>query len=106
MRTGIILLLSVLLFSCQNEDPKSKAEKMAVAVCNCSNQLLTLNKEAAAKEENIDFEAIQQAFMKARKCISELRMKAEDKQAMEAVLPLKCPELAAEAELLSELLAE
>ena len=77
---------------------------MARGICDCSTQLLALNKQVASSQDSIDFEGIQTAFEKTRTCITEQRMKKEDLPEVQKILLVKCPELAAQPELLQELL--
>lgn len=104
MRFTTLLLFICLLDSCQNPPAETRADRIAKGVCDCSASLLNLNKQAVAGQDSIDFEAIQTAFQDARKCIVEQRMKAEDLPEVQKALLVKCPELAAETELLGELL--
>jgi hypothetical protein len=94
------------LISCQNTPPESRADRIATGICGCTEQLLNLNKQAATSTDSIDFEGIQQEFEKARACIVEQRMKPEDMAPVQKSLEVKCPALAAEAELLGELLVK
>lgn len=108
----ILLLFSVqLFFSCKNTPPESRADHIAVQICDCSGQLLELNKKAAAitqaaAADTIDFKAIQIEFEKTRTCIAEQHMKPEDLFEVKRSLAIKCPELTKQTELLEELLAK
>lgn len=104
MRFATLLLLACLLFSCQNPPAETRADRIAKGVCDCSTPLLDLNKKAAAGKDSIDFEAIQTAFLEARKCIVNQHMKSDDLSEVQKALLIKCPELAAETDLLEELL--
>jgi hypothetical protein len=66
--------------------------------------LLQLNKLAAGSTGNIDFEGIQTAFEKTKTCVINLRMKPEDIPAVRKSLEIQCPVLAAEKDLLDDLL--
>ena len=101
-----MLLFFGALFSCQNQAPEARSEKIAKGICDCSAQLMQMNKEAANAQGPIDFEGIEAAFAKTKACIAKQRMKPEDRQEVEKALALKCPELAAENELLQELIGD
>jgi hypothetical protein len=104
MRFITVFLLTYCFYSCENPPSETRAERIAKGICDCSTQLLNLNKQAANASGNIDFEAIQAEFGKARACIVNQRMKPEDLPEVQKALTVKCPELAAEAEMLGELL--
>lgn len=104
MQFATLFLLACLFFSCQNPPAETRADRIAKGVCDCSTPLLDLNKKAAAGKDSIDFEAIQTAFLEARKCIVNQHMKTEDLPDVQKALVVKCPELAGEEELLGELL--
>ena len=104
MRFILVLLLTCFLNSCENPPSETRAERIAKGICDCATPLLNLNKQAANTSGNIDFEAIQVEFGKARACIVNQRMKPEDLPEVQKALTLKCPELAAEVEMLGELL--
>jgi hypothetical protein len=106
MRSITLLLLFCLFFSCQNPPAETRADRIAKGVCDCAAPLLDLNKKATADKDSIDFEAIQTAFMEARKCIVNQHMKPEDMPEVQKALLVKCPELGSETELLGELLGK
>jgi hypothetical protein len=102
---SIIAGLLIVLFSCKNETSESRPDRIAKNICQCSTSLLDLNKAAAVIDTGaIDFEGIQTAFEKTKACIANQHVKAEDLPEVRKSLAIKCPELAAETELLTELL--
>lgn len=95
----------IILFSCENEASETRPDRIAKNICQCSASLLALNKAAAVIDTGaIDFEGIQTAFEKAKTCIADQHLKAEDLPEVRKSLATKCPELATETDLLSELL--
>ena len=105
MRFSAFLLLICLFFSCDEKPAETRSEKLAKAICACSSQLMELNKQAAnAPQGAIDFEGIQTAFAVAKTCIAKQHIKPEDRLEVEKQLSVQCPELAAEGELLEELI--
>jgi hypothetical protein len=104
MRVGCLLLLLLSFFACQTQQQETRVERMAKSICGCSSELLHLNKLAAGTTDDIDFEGIQTAFEKTKSCIANQRMKPEDISTVRKTLEIQCPELAAEKNLLDELL--
>ena len=104
MRFSVIFLLICLFFSCQDNPAETQSEKFAKGICACSAQLLQLNKQAAKAQGTIDFEGIQTEFANTKVCIAKLHLKPEYRTEVEKQLLVQCPELAAEKELLAELL--
>ena len=103
MRFGVLLLFICVFFSCQDKPSETRSEKIAKGICACSSQLLQLNKQAANSQGAIDFEAIQTEFANTKVCIAKQHIKPEDRAEVEKQLLVQCPELAAETELLQEL---
>ncbi len=100
-----ISILLLMILACGEAAPKeTRADRIAKGLCDCTSNLLDINKQAVAAD-SIDFEGIQTAFNKTKACIINQRLKADDLPEVEKVLGLHCPALAAEAELLEELLA-
>ena len=104
MRFSLYLLLVCCFFSCQEKPVEKRSDKIAQAICDCTSQLMNLNKQAASTQDSMDFEGIQAEFEKARTCIAKQKLKAEERPEVGKALALRCPELAAEPELLSELM--
>lgn len=106
MRILSMLLFVFVLISCQNQTPEARSEQIAKGICDCSAELMEMNKQAAKSEGPIDFEGIEAAFTKTKACIAQQHMKSEDRQGVEKSLAIICPELAAEFDLLQELIGE
>lgn len=100
----LLILTSLLLFSCNSTPEESKAEKLAKAVCNCATPLLMLNREVQTSPKNEDFDRIQAQFEQSRRCIQEQRIKPEDIPEVLKALVVRCPDLAASQALTEELL--
>lgn len=103
-----LLILSISLFACENPPTisESRGEKLAKSLCGCSAQLLNLNKQAEAASDSLAFRNIAAEFEKARACAIRLGIKPDDRAILETTLQARCPALAAQTELLSELLGE
>lgn len=104
MRFIGLIFLGCCFFSCGEEPKETRAERIAKGISECSATLLNLNKQAANAPDSMAFEAIQAEFEKAKTCIVDQRMKPEDLAEVKKVLALKYPALAAETELLEELM--
>ena len=104
MRRLLFGLLLVALSCAPPAPPESKSDKLATSLCGCTTQLLALNQKAQTEADSLAFRNIAAAFEKARECASRLGIKPEDRSALELALGLKCPTLAANKELLIELL--
>ncbi len=112
----ILLFLFVFYFiSCQNPAPESRFDKIAVAYCDCTAQLAALNKQAETMSSDtavhVDFRALQTEYEKAKECAATVttrfgKLKPEELTEIEKSLALKCPDLAAQHDLLRELMGE
>lgn len=112
------LLLSLWLLSllaCQNQPPESHADKVASAYCGCTLQLVALNQKAQAAASDtsqvIDFQTMQAEYEKAKECAATLvtrfgKLNPAEIAEVEKSLTLKCPDLAAQRDLLRELMGE
>lgn len=101
--------------ACQNQAPESRFDKMAVAYCDCTAQLVSLNKKSETMTSDtslsIDFQALQAEYEKAKECAATLsirfgKLKPQEMAEMEKSLALKCPDLSTQKDLLRELLGE
>ena len=111
-----ILPLSLLgLFACENPPPESRFDKVASAYCECTLQLVALNQKAqvAASDtsQRIDFQTMQAEYEKSKECAATLvtrfgKLKPTEIVEVEKSLALKCPDLAAQRDLLRELMGE
>ena len=104
MRILLCLLLVGSFFSCQDTVAEKQSDKHAKAICSCAAQLMDLNKQAAQPGGKIDFEGIQAAFENTKNCIARQKIHPEAIPEVEQALGKLCPELAAEKELLDELI--
>ena len=102
---NLVFLILLVAFSCEEPPAAPRGGSAAQSVCDCSAELLRLNK-AAAQDTVINFEAIQAEYNKALSCVHALHLKPEEMAELEKALASKCPELAAEQELLGELLGK
>jgi len=97
------------IFACENppaKPPEPRADQLSRALCLCANQLLLLNQAHATKSDSLSFREIFLEFEKTRACVTALGIKPEDRPALDASMGVHCPVLAAEAELLRELMGE
>lgn len=103
-----LLLVSILIcFACENAaPPEARADKLAKSLCNCTNALFELNKQAQSGSDSLAFRKIEQEFVKAKNCTVALGIKPEEKAAMEVALQTLCPTLATQKDLLQELLTQ
>ncbi|MFN0174780.1 MAG: hypothetical protein ACKVU0_09055 [Saprospiraceae bacterium] len=94
-------------FSCgEAAPPESRGDKLAKSLCRCTDQLLSLNKQAQTASDSLAFRNIATEFEKVRKCVSSLGLKPEDRAGLELSLSTHCPPLAEQQDLLSELLGQ
>lgn len=114
MRTVFFLSLFI-LFACENPPPESRFDKVASAYCECTLQLVALNQKAQAAasdtSQRIDFQAMQAEYEKSKECAATLatrfgKLKSAEIIEVEKSLALKCPDLAAQRDLLRELMGE
>ena len=115
MRTPLLLLLLTCLFACENKPPESRFDKVASAYCECTLQLVALNQKAqsaaADTSQSIDFQTMQAEYEKSKECAATLvtrfgKLKPTEIAEVEKSLALKCPDLAAQRDLLRELMGE
>jgi hypothetical protein len=113
-----LLPAAVFFISACQSPPPSREEKIAGAYCECMTRLVQMNKEMQAKvgkdtsEQAIAlFRALENAYNEAKECSGTLigqfgKLKPEELPAIEKILAQKCPELAAQHDLLLEMLGE
>lgn len=100
-----LFLFATLCFSCEAPaPPESSGDKLAKSLCACTAQLLALNQQAQTANDSLSFRNIATEFEKARDCVAGLDIKAENKAGLELALVTKCPNLAANKDLLLELI--
>jgi len=113
---NLLLLLPLLLLSaCQNQPPETRFDKVASAYCACTLQLVALNQKAQAAAADtaqvIDFQTMQVEYEKAKECAATLvtrfgKLDPSEIVEVEKSLALRCPDLAAQRDLLRELMGE
>ncbi|HLP93992.1 MAG TPA: hypothetical protein VK168_08145 [Saprospiraceae bacterium] len=108
MRIWLLVSLSLLgLAACENPAPaEPRADKLAKSLCQCTSELLILNKKAESTQDSLVFQQIAQSFEKSKACAQALGIKPEDQPALETALKAFCPELIVYPEMLQELLAQ
>ena len=84
---------------------------MAKDCCECTTQLMKLNQAAAQSPDKADFKAMEYEFKHAKDCLMNVtsrngRLNAGDLKELEKQLQFTCPPLAAQHDLLRELLGE
>ena len=103
----LLFLIVLAGFSCvEPTPPESRGDKLAKSLCSCTDQLLSLNKQAQTASDSLAFRIIAEEFEKTRKCVSSLGLKPEDRAGLELALSTHCPSLAEQKDLLSELLGQ
>ncbi len=103
----LLFLIAIACFSCEAPaPPESRGDKLAKSLCSCTDQLLSLNKLAQTASDSLSFRNVADEFEKARKCVSNLGIKPEERATLELALNTHCPLLAAQENLLSELLGQ
>ncbi len=114
---AILLPIGLLANACQSPPP-SREEKIAGAYCECMTRLVQMNKDMQEKVEKDTseqaialFRALEDAYQEAKECSGTLigqfgKLKPEELPAIEKMLAQKCPELAAQHDLLQEMLGE
>jgi hypothetical protein len=107
MRTCFLVVLMAMVAGCgQTPVPEQRADKLAKSLCQCTQDLLELNKKAESAPDSLAFQSIAQAFNKARTCALGLGIKQEEKPVLETALNAYCPELIKYPDLLQELLSQ
>lgn len=102
---SFLILLS--LIACESAaPPEARGDKLAKSLCDCTNELLALNKQAQTASDSLAFRNIAAEFDKVRTCTAKLGIKPDDRAALELALTTHCPALAAQQELLLELLGQ
>ncbi|MEO6758393.1 MAG: hypothetical protein ABIO24_02985 [Saprospiraceae bacterium] len=81
------------------------------ACCDCSARLLDMNQQAAQAPDKADFKALEAEFQHTKTCLDTAitrlgKLKPEELPELEKQLQPKCPRLAAQHDLLRQLLAE
>ena len=100
-----------MLISCQPAATENRIEQMAKGCCECTAHLLELNQQAAQSPDKADFKALEAEFNRAKECLATVsnrfgKLKTEELPLLEKQLQPTCPQLAAQHELLRQLLAE
>ncbi|MFN0034195.1 MAG: hypothetical protein ACKVUS_03950 [Saprospiraceae bacterium] len=106
---SLVFFFATALFSCGNPvaaPPESRGDKMAKSLCGCTAALLALNQQAESASDSLAFRNIAAEFEKARACAATLGFQPDDRAALETTLQTHCPALAAQQDLLLELLGE
>ncbi len=111
-----VALLSVLgvlflLPACEPPVTVNRLEGIAKGCCDCTNQLMQLNQQAAKTPAEADFKAMEAEYKKTKECLTNVtnslgKVKVEELGELEKQLQPRCPALAAQHELLRELLVE
>lgn len=102
-----ILSIAMLFLACENPaPPEGRVDKLAKSLCGCTEQLLALNQPEQATMDSLFFRKIEAEFEKARDCAGALEVRPEDRPALETALKAKCPVLALNQDLLTELIGK
>lgn len=104
--------------ACKNAaPPESRYDKIATGFCECTAQLVELNKKAVTLAADSTGQAVQMfkqmetEYNKARECSATIigqfgKLKKEEFDAVEKAMAGKCPDLNLQKELLREMLGE
>lgn len=117
---AVCLLTAFLFDACQEPKPEpSRQERIADTFCQCTQQLLALNKEAEGMLQDTSktrllqeqMRIIQDAYQSARDCAGNIiarhgKITNSDLPLLQTALSGKCPELANQTDLIRELLGE
>lgn len=118
VRNATVAWLSALLFIACESPPPTREEKIAGAYCECMSRVVQMNKdmsERVAKDTGAQtmvlFEELEKAHEQAKECSGTIigqfgKLKPEELPAIEKILVKQCPELAAQRDLLQEMLGE
>jgi len=110
--------LALFFAACNNTQPtESKYDKIATGFCECTAQLVELNKKAVALAADSTgqaaqmFKQMESEYNKARECSATIigqfgKLKKEEFEAVEKAMAGKCPDLNLQKELLREMLGE
>ncbi len=111
--TGLLYACFALLsfVSCQPVTTENRLEQMAKGCCECTTHLLELNQQTAQPPENVDFKVLEAEYQRTKDCLGTVtthfgKLKKEELAQLEKQLQTKCPNLAAQHDLLRELLGE
>ena len=96
----------MLWLGCENPPiPETPTDKLANALCHCTDTLFRLNETAQKSADSLSFRKIALAFEQSKKCVQQIQINPADQVLVEAALVQKCPRLAQEKALLLELLS-
>lgn len=101
----------LLLGACQPPTPEGRFAQLSKGCCECTAQLLELNRQAAQAPEKADFRALEVEYQRTKECIGTVtnnlgKIKAEDLPQLEKQLQATCPSLSSQRELLQELVVQ
>lgn len=114
----ILAGFALVFTACKNPaPPENKYDKIATGFCECTAQLVEMNKKAVALASDSTGEAAQMfkqmeaEYNKARECSATIigqfgKLKKEEFEAVEKAMAGKCPDLNLQKELLREMLGE
>ncbi|MEO6036772.1 MAG: hypothetical protein ABIQ93_00075 [Saprospiraceae bacterium] len=99
------------LVSCQPPATENRMEQIAKGCCECTTHLIELNRQAAQSPDKADFKVLEAEFNRTKACLATVsshfgKLKTEEIPQLEKQLQPKCPQLAAQHDLLRQLLAE
>lgn len=81
------------------------ADKAAKALCSCTEALLAENAKAQESPDSMAFVNLARAFEDAKKCSLGIQMDQSARGQLPTALQAHCPQLAAHADLVEELLS-
>jgi hypothetical protein len=116
-KLSFLLGACALITACINPTPESRYDKIAAGFCECTNQLVALNKEAVAMADDTTgkareiFKQMQVEYIKAQECSATIvaqfgKLKTAEFPQLEKAMVGKCPDLATQRDLLVEMLGE
>jgi hypothetical protein len=113
----IIAAVCCCLCACEGPKPENRYDKIATGFCECTSQLVALNKGAIALAADTSgnaalvFKQMEAEYNNARACSATIllqygRLKKEEFAEVEKAMQGKCPDLALQKDLLREMLGE
>jgi len=121
-KKGRLLLIFLLLgtsgiWGCEGPKPENRFDKIASGFCECTSQLVALNKAAISMAADTSgnaallYKQMEGEYNKARECCASIveqygKLKKEEFAEVEKVLQGKCADYTMQKELLREMLGE
>jgi hypothetical protein len=113
----VLVAISLFSVACEGPKPENKYDKIATGFCECTSQLVALNKGAIALAADTSgnaallFKQMEMEYNKAKECSASIiaqygKLKKEEFAEVEKAMVGKCPDMALQKDLLREMLGE